>query len=74
MCVDKTSRQVAGRVEKLCNAFGAELELIARGCAEDLDAITGRDDQSFAYDFAVDELAQARCARIVVESESLADL
>src|SRR6476469_3802495 len=73
MRLEETRRQVTGRVEKLSDAFGAEIELIVRGCTEDLDAVAGRDDQSFAYDVAVDELAQSRGARIVVEGESFAD-
>src|SRR5690349_4987336 len=74
MRFEETFRQAAGRVEKLRDAFGAELELIARSCAEDLDAIAGRDDQSFTDDVTVDELAQACGARFIVEGESFADL
>src|SRR5689334_23545275 len=74
MRLEETSRQLAGRVEKLSDAFGAELELIARGCAENFDAVAGRDDQSFTNDVTVDELTQATGARFVVKGESLADL
>ena len=74
MRFQETRGQVSGRVEKLCDTFRAELDLIARGRAEDLDAIAGRDDQSFTNDVAVDELAQAGSTRFVVESESFADL
>src|SRR3954452_1156881 len=74
MRLEETCGQVAGRVEKLGDAFGAELELIAGSRAENLDAITGRDDQSFTHDVAVDELAQPRGAGFVVEGESFADL
>src|SRR5689334_24543451 len=74
MRLEETFRKAAGCVEKLCDAFGAELELIAGGRAENFDAIAGRDDQSFTNDVAVDELAQAHGARFVVKGESLADL
>src|SRR6185503_9756234 len=39
MCFEKTRRQVAGSVEKLRDASGAKLELLACGGAEDLDAV-----------------------------------
>src|SRR5215813_13530053 len=74
MCFEETGRQVAGGVEELRDAFRAELELIAGGGAENLHAIAGRDDQSFAHDVAVDELAQTTGAGFVVKGESLADL
>src|SRR5215203_6133945 len=74
MRLEETRRQVAGGVEELSYTCGAELELVARSCAEDLDAIAGRDDQSFTHDFAIDELAQTIDARFVIEGESLADL
>src|SRR6185437_908128 len=74
MRFEETFRKAAGRVEKLGDPFGAELELIGGGRAENFDAIAGRDDQSFTNDVAVDELAQAHGARFVVEGESLADL
>ena len=74
MRFEETCRQVAGSVEKLSDAFGAEVELIVRGRAEDFDAIARGDDQSFTHDLAVDELAQATRAGLVVKGESFADL
>jgi hypothetical protein len=65
---------MSGRVEKLLNASDAEIELVAGGGAEDLDAVASGNDQSFANHIAVDELAQSIGAHLVVEGESLADL
>ena len=74
MLVEKAGRQATGGVEKLSDTSSAKLELVCRSCAEDLDAIASRDDQSFTQEVAVDELAQSNGARFVVEGESLADL
>jgi len=74
MCLQETGRQLARRVEKLCDSICAKLDLIGCRGADHFDAITSRDDQSFTHDVAIDELAQSAGARFVVEGESLADL
>jgi hypothetical protein len=49
------------------------LKSFLRACRrQDFNAITGRDDQSFAYHLAVNERAQTGGARFIRESEPLA--
>src|SRR5687767_2427746 len=74
MVLQKTRRQVAGRIEKLRYASGSQVDLVGRHRAQDLHAVAGRDDQSFTHNVAVDETAQSRRARRIVEREPFAHL
>src|SRR6185369_2267836 len=74
MLIEETRRQMAGRVEEVLELSRSKFQLLSRSRAENLHAITSRNDQTLAHDLAVDETAQTVRARRVVEGESFADL